>query len=72
MPAVISDTTVLNYLARIAQFGLLRSEFHQVLIPPAVLAELRRRLDLPGAESARQALADGWLEVRSPKKSGRR
>lgn len=67
MPAVISDTTVLNYLARIGQFGLLRLEFQQVLIPPAVLAELKRRPDLPGAECARQALADGWLELRSPK-----
>jgi predicted nucleic acid-binding protein len=67
MPAVISDTTVLNYLARIGQFGLLRLEFQEVLIPPAVLAELKRRPDLPGAECARQALADGWLELRSPK-----
>ena len=67
MPAVISDTTVLNYLARIGQFGLLRLEFQQVLIPPAVLTELKKRPDLPGAECARQALADGWLELRSPK-----
>ncbi|HEY5232670.1 MAG TPA: DUF3368 domain-containing protein [Verrucomicrobiae bacterium] len=67
MPAVISDTTVLNYLARIGQFGLLRLEFRQILILPAVLAELKRRPDLPGAEHARQALADGWLELRSPK-----
>ena len=67
MPAVISDTTVLNYLARIGQFGLLRLEFQQVLIPPAVLVELKRRPDLPGAECARQALADDWLVLRSPK-----
>jgi uncharacterized protein len=67
MPAVISDTSVLNYLARIGQFALLHLEFQQVLIPPSVLAELRRRPDLPGAECARQALADGWLELRSPK-----
>ena len=67
MPAVISDTTVLNYLARIGQFGLLHLEFQQVLIPPAIFTELQRRPDLPGAECARQALADGWLELRSPK-----
>jgi hypothetical protein len=66
MPAVISDTSVLNYLARIGQFGLLRLEFQQVLIPPAVLDELKRRPDLPGAKCVRQALADGWLELRSP------
>lgn len=66
MPAVISDTTVLNYLARIGQFGLLRLEFQQVLIPPAVLDELRRRPDLPGAKCAQQALTDGWLELRPP------
>ena len=66
MPAVISDTTVLNYLARIGQFGLLRLEFQQVLIPPAVLAELNKRPDLPGTECAQRALVDGWLELRSP------
>ena len=46
MPAVISDTTVLNYLFRIGQFRLLRLEFQRVLIPPAVIAELRRRPEL--------------------------
>jgi predicted nucleic acid-binding protein len=66
MPAVISDTTVLNDLARIGQFGLLRLEFQQVLIPPAVLAELNKRPDLPGTDCAQRALADGWLELRSP------
>ena len=52
MPVVISDTTVLNYLARIGQFGLLRLEFQQVLIPPAVLAELKKRPDLSVLEGA--------------------
>jgi predicted nucleic acid-binding protein len=66
MPAVISDTTALNYLGRIGQFELLRRQFQHVLIPPAVLAELKARPDLPGLKSAQQALADGWLELRSP------
>ena len=52
MSAIISDTSPLNYLARIGQFALLRLEFQQVLVPPAVLAELNRRPDLPGATSA--------------------
>ena len=68
MPAVISDTTVLNYLALAGKFELLRLEFQKVLIPPAVLAELNARTDLPGADCARRALADGWLEIRSPHK----
>jgi predicted nucleic acid-binding protein len=49
MPAVISDTTVLNYLALAGKFELLRLEFQMVLIPPAVLAELNARTDLPSA-----------------------
>ena len=68
MPAVISDTTVLNYLARAGKFELLRLEFQKVLIPPAVLAELDARPDLPGADCTRRALVDGWLEIRSPQK----
>ena len=66
MPAVISDTTVLNYLSRIGQLGLLRLEFQQVLIPPAVFAELEKRPDLPGADDARRAMTEGWLEIRPP------
>ena len=66
MPAVISDTTALNYLGRIGQFELLRRQFQHVLIPPAVLAELKARPNLPGLKSAQQALADDWLELRSP------
>lgn len=66
MPAVISDTSVLNYLGRLGQFELLRLEFRQVLIPPAVNTELRRRPDLPGAKCVQRAVAEGWLEVRSP------
>jgi len=66
MPVVISDTTALNYLGRIGQFELLRLQFQHVLIPPAVLAELKARPDLPGVKCVQQARADGWLELRSP------
>ena len=66
MPAVISDTTALNYLARIGQFGLLRLQFQQVFVPPAVLTELKLRPDLPGEQCVQTAIAEGWLEMRSP------
>lgn len=68
MPVVISDTTVLNYLSRIGQFGLLRLQFQKILIPPAVLAEMAARTDLPGIVDTRRAISDGWLEIRSPQK----
>jgi len=66
MPAVISDTTALNYLARIGQFGLLRLQFQKVFVPPAVLAELTLRPDLPGEKCVQTAISEGWLEMRSP------
>jgi predicted nucleic acid-binding protein len=66
MPAVISDTTALNYLARIGQFEILRLQFQRVLVPPAVLMELSKRPDLPGERSVQAAIAEGWMELRSP------
>ena len=38
---VVADTTPLNYLILIRQAEILASLFHQVLIPEAVLIELR-------------------------------
>ena len=70
MPAVISDTSALNYLARLGQFELLRLEFQRVFVPPAVQAELMKRPDLPGWHCVQQALTAGWLEIRFPQNQG--
>lgn len=66
MGAAVSDTSVLNYLARLGRFALLREQWGQLAIPPAVFAELDSRPDLPGAGCVRQAVAEGWMELASP------
>jgi hypothetical protein len=45
------------------QLDLLRQQFGEVLIPPAVLSELKADTDFPGADRIRQALAEAWLHA---------
>ena len=66
MGAVVSDTSVLNYLARLGRSALLRDQFGHVVVPEAVLTELDSRPDLPGAGCVRQAVAEGWMEIAAP------
>ena len=66
MGAVVSDTSVLNYLARLGRSALLRDQFGHVIVPEAVLTELDNRPDLPGAGCVRQAVAEGWMEIAAP------
>ncbi len=60
---VVSNTSPLLSLAIIGQLSLLREQFVEVLIPPAVHAELRVDEGLPGSEALREALAASWLRV---------
>jgi predicted nucleic acid-binding protein len=60
---VISNTSPLN-LAIIDQLDLLRQQFGEILIPKAVLEELRVEEILPGSDHLREALVAGWLQVR--------
>jgi predicted nucleic acid-binding protein len=64
---VIADTTPLNYLVVVGYIHLLPTLFGQVVIPPAVWAELQ---DLEAPESVRQWIrqSPSWLEVRSVKR----
>jgi len=66
MATAVSDTSVLNYLARLGRSGLLRDQFGHVVVPEAVIRELDSRPDLPGAASVRQAVADGWMKMAAP------
>ncbi len=62
---VISDTTPINYLVLIGQIELLPRLFGRVVIPPAVLTELRQ----PGSPPEVQAwmsMIPPWLEVKAP------
>lgn len=69
MPAVVSDTSVVNYLAAVGQTELLRVQFGEIFIPPAVWYELQAAPALPGAAAALAAQQAGWLVVQAPKAS---
>ena len=63
MPTVSNTSPILN-LAIIGELGLLRDQLGAVVIPGAVLQELRPTEDLPGNPQIRQALEEGWMTVR--------
>ena len=63
---VVADTSPINYLILIAQIDLLKQLYARMLIPPAVLAELKH----PVAPKPVRDWADNapeWVEVLSPK-----
>ena len=59
MPSVVSDTGPLIALATIDQFGLLHDLFGEILIPPAVRAEI---LDV---NTVKAVTAADWVVVRA-------
>ena len=65
MPVVSNTSPILN-LAIIGKLELLRNQCQQVLVPPAVLRELRINEDLPGSTVIREALRAGWIQVLEP------
>ena len=62
MPAVSNTSPLLN-LAIVDQLHLLRQQFPELLIPPAVREELRADEQRLGSSLLRAALDDGWLRV---------
>jgi predicted nucleic acid-binding protein len=60
MPVVSNTSPILN-LAIIQQLDLLRQQFGEVLVPPAVLAELKVDSNYPGTDLIRQTLQENWL-----------
>ena len=66
MPAVSNTSPVLN-LAIVGRLSLLREQFREIMIPPAVLEELRVGEDLPGSQNVREAIDGGWLRVKEMK-----
>jgi predicted nucleic acid-binding protein len=62
---VVSDTSPLNYLVLCGTVEILPSLFQRVVIPPAVLAELRSR-DAPAVVRAWADALPKWAEVQSP------
>ena len=60
MPVVSNTSPILN-LAIIGKLELLRHQFEHVVIPQAVLDELRVGEDLPGSGTIGNALSLGWI-----------
>jgi hypothetical protein len=54
-------------LAIIGHLALLREQFGEVLVPRAVVEELRLAEDLPGNGEIREAIRVGWLQPREAK-----
>ena len=64
---VVTDTSPIMNLAIIGELSLLRDQFGEVLIPRAVLEELRVEENLPGSQSVRDALKAGWIRIEAVK-----
>jgi predicted nucleic acid-binding protein len=62
--SVVSNTSPILNLAIINRLDLLRQQFGEVLIPPAVLSELKADTDFLGADRIREALLQAWLQAR--------
>jgi len=66
MPTISNTSPLLN-LAIIGHLDLLREQFGVVMIPTAVLRELRVEEALPGSAVLHQALEEGWIQVQPVK-----
>ncbi|HIK57112.1 MAG TPA: DUF3368 domain-containing protein [Synechococcales cyanobacterium M55_K2018_004] len=62
MPVVSNTSPILN-LAIVGQLDLLRQQFGQIQIPPAVLDELKIAEGRPGSQLIQTAVATGWIQA---------
>lgn len=66
MSAVVSDSSPLNYLALLSDFGLLRRIYGTLVIPPAVHREVvERGANYPVGKAVKAALGQ-WISVADP------
>ncbi|MCC5617953.1 DUF3368 domain-containing protein [Nostoc sp. CHAB 5836] len=63
MPVVSNTSPILN-LAIIDRLILLHQQFDEILIPIAVLDELKISEDRPGSQAIREAISAGWIQSR--------
>lgn len=66
MPTVSNTSPLLN-LAIIGLLDLVNEQFGEVLIPEAVVKELRMDEALPSTVALRQAMTEGWLKMQAVK-----
>ena len=62
--AVVSNTSPLLNLSIIGRLDRVRAQHSRVLIPPAVLEELRLDEERPGSKALTSAFEDGWIVER--------
>ena len=65
MSLVVSDTTPLNYLILIGHVDVLPRLFGKLLVPPAVIHEMRHP-KAPAAVAVWAANLPEWIEVKAP------
>jgi predicted nucleic acid-binding protein len=58
---IVSDTSPLLGLSAIGYLELLKEQFGEVFIPPAVLSELKVETNFRGTNAIQRALSQGWL-----------
>lgn len=59
---VVSNTSPIMNLALVGVLDLLRQQFGEVVIPTAVVDELKLDTDYPGTGEIRAAMTAGWLK----------
>ncbi len=64
MPVVSNTSPILN-LAIVDRLVLLRRQFGEVLIPNAVLDELKVGEERPGSQEIREAISSGWIKAQA-------
>ena len=63
MPVVSNTSPILN-LAIVNQLILLHQQFGNILVPNAVLDELKVSEERPGSQAIREAISSGWIQSR--------
>jgi len=58
---VVSNTSPIMNLAAVGMLDLLRQQFGEVIVPVAVVDELKLDTDYPGTGEIRSAMTSGWL-----------
>jgi hypothetical protein len=60
MPVVSNTSPILN-LAIVDRLELLHRQFSEIIIPNAVLEELKVNEERPGSQAIREAISSGWI-----------
>lgn len=58
---VVSNTSPIMNLAAVDLLDILRRQFGEVIVPEAVIEELRLDSGYPGTDKIRIAISEGWL-----------